>query len=95
MFKKLRAKQAENRAREAALTRLPPLPPDRFQVNIVENIGLTGGTMMNGLKYRYTVVDTSTGMIQKVGYALTIMHAQGLGKSAVDKLREGKRGIKL
>lgn len=72
-----------------------PLSDDRFTVAITENISLSGARLSSGFKYRYTVTDRETDVIQKVGYGFTIMDSQAMARGYVAKLVEGRKSVRV
>ncbi|MFD5695327.1 hypothetical protein [Streptomyces rubiginosohelvolus] len=100
------AKRAERkldyqRRKAKALGRIPPeelaaipVTRERFSIEVTENIGTADMGTTKGLKYRWTVTDTATGVPQRTAYAFTYAGGHREATMFVAKLLNGKKKIK-
>ncbi|MEU2907921.1 hypothetical protein ABZ771_34395 [Streptomyces globisporus] len=100
------AKKAERKAefqrrRAKALGRISPdelaeipVTRERFSIEVTENIATGDMGVTKGLKYRWTVTDTATGVPQRTGYAFTHAGGHREGMMFVAKILSGKKKIK-
>lgn len=100
------AKRAERRAeyqrrKAEALGRIPPeelaaipVTRERFAIAVTENIATGDMGTTKGLKYRWTVTDTATGVPQRTAYAFTYAGGHREAGMFVAKLLSGKKKIK-